>query len=253
MPQQAGVRTPQDDWTGVIDPKERRKLQNRVNQRLYRLRKRVVPVEPHSETSIFAPPASVSSSTASTWDRSLREVYSISATAEVQDKFACANAPPHALQFRQWFESAAYQSYLTGSPQRDHLISLCRLNVHRAINENITMIGMTPEWMKRRCRLHLQSPAAQFCLRTNSTELTPDPHPAAGDAFDDDELCHDLMAFWDTRNSAATLLVWGDSWDPKNWEVTEKFAHKWTWMIRDSPELLASTNFWRRSRGEKSL
>lgn len=36
MPQQAGVRTPQDDWTGVIDPKERRKLQNRVNQRLYR-------------------------------------------------------------------------------------------------------------------------------------------------------------------------------------------------------------------------
>lgn len=146
------------------------------------LRKRVVPVEPHSETSIFAPPASVSSSTASTWDRSLREVYSISATAEVQDKFACANAPPHALQFRQWFESAAYQSYLTGSPQRDHLISLCRLNVHRAINENITMIGMTPEWMKRRCRLHLQSPAAQFCLRTNSTELTPDPHPAAGPA-----------------------------------------------------------------------
>ncbi|XP_077660398.1 bZIP transcription factor [Aspergillus fumigatus Af293] len=276
MPQQAGVRAPQDDWTGVIDPKERRKLQNRVNQRLYRLRKRVVPVEPHSETSIFAPPASVSSSTASTWDRSLREVYSISATAEVQDKFACANAPPHALQFRQWFESAAYQSYLTGSPQRDHLISLCRLNVHRAINENITMIGMTPEWMRSDDAVsifNLQQPS--FALERIPPSLRPTPiqlqvphHPwldffpfprmrdlliLAGDAFDDDELCHDLMAFWDTRNSAATLLVWGDSWDPKNWEVTEKFAHKWTWMIRDSPELLASTNFWRRSRGEKPL
>jgi hypothetical protein len=36
MPQQAGVRTAEDDWTGVIDPKERRKLQNRLNQRRYR-------------------------------------------------------------------------------------------------------------------------------------------------------------------------------------------------------------------------
>jgi hypothetical protein len=36
MPQQFGVRTVGDDWTGVIDRKERRKLQNRLNQRRYR-------------------------------------------------------------------------------------------------------------------------------------------------------------------------------------------------------------------------
>jgi hypothetical protein len=36
MPQQTGVRTAEDDWTGVINPKERRKLQNRLNQRRYR-------------------------------------------------------------------------------------------------------------------------------------------------------------------------------------------------------------------------
>ncbi|KEY76624.1 hypothetical protein BA78_7641 [Aspergillus fumigatus] len=138
------------------------------------------------------------------------------------------------------------------------------------------MIGMTPEWMRSDDAVsifNLQQPS--FALERIPPSLRPTPiqlqvphHPwldffpfprmrdlliLAGDAFDDDELCHDLMAFWDTRNSAATLLVWGDSWDPKNWEVTEKFAHKWTWMIRDSPELLASTNFWRRSRGEKPL
>lgn len=36
MPQQVGVRKPEDDWTGVISQNERRKLQNRLNQRAYR-------------------------------------------------------------------------------------------------------------------------------------------------------------------------------------------------------------------------
>lgn len=35
MPQQIEVRDPEDDWTGLNDPKERRKLQNRLNQRLW--------------------------------------------------------------------------------------------------------------------------------------------------------------------------------------------------------------------------
>lgn len=36
MPQQAWVRTAGDDWTGIIDRKERRRLQNRHSQRAYR-------------------------------------------------------------------------------------------------------------------------------------------------------------------------------------------------------------------------
>ncbi|KAF7179578.1 hypothetical protein CNMCM7691_008626 [Aspergillus felis] len=243
MPQQAGVCAPQDDWTGVTDRKERRKLQNRLNQRLYRLRKRVILIGPHSETSTIAPSGFPSSSTESTWDKSLLDFHS--AAPEEHDKFKCANAPPYALQFRRWFETAAYRSYLNGSPQGDHLITLCRLNVHRAINENITAIGMTPEWMRSDDAVsifNLQQPS--FARERIPPSLRPTPiqlqvphHPwldffpfprmrhlliLAGDSFDDDDLCHDLMAFWDTRNTAATLLVWGDSWDPKNWEVTER-------------------------------
>lgn len=73
---------------------------------------------------------------------------------------------------------------------------------------------------------------------------------AMRESFDDEELCHDLMAFWDTRNTQATLVVWGQSWDPGNWEVSEGFVRKWGWVLRGCPELLSSTNSWRRKRGE---
>ena len=37
MPQQAQVLQPEDDWTGVVSTAKRRRLQNRLNQRAYRL------------------------------------------------------------------------------------------------------------------------------------------------------------------------------------------------------------------------
>jgi hypothetical protein len=36
MPQRTEMRCAEDDWTGKKDAAERRKLQNRLNQRLYR-------------------------------------------------------------------------------------------------------------------------------------------------------------------------------------------------------------------------
>lgn len=36
MRQQAGIRLPEDDWTGISDREARKKLQNRLNQRAHR-------------------------------------------------------------------------------------------------------------------------------------------------------------------------------------------------------------------------
>jgi hypothetical protein len=35
MPQQLEVRSVEEDWTGLTDAAERRRLQNRLNQRIY--------------------------------------------------------------------------------------------------------------------------------------------------------------------------------------------------------------------------
>ncbi|KAJ5661892.1 uncharacterized protein N7477_009508 [Penicillium maclennaniae] len=269
MPQQAGVRRAQDDWTGIVNRTERRKLQNRLNQRRYRLRRQNNQAESH---------AVVTTATSSGASSSSSSIVMLPPDVQAgsEEVFECAHAPPNALQFRERFMQLAYQSYIQGSPNRDHLISLSRLNVHQAINENIAAIGMTTAWMQSDESIsifNLQQPSFSIekippCLRPTSLQLRIPHHPwldffpfpnmrdcmiLAGDAFDDDDLCHDLMAFWDTKNTAATLLVWGNSWEAKNWEVTEAFAHKWKWLLRDSPELLASTNFWRKSRGEKPI
>ncbi|KAF7712304.1 Uncharacterized protein PECH_003615 [Penicillium ucsense] len=76
----------------------------------------------------------------------------------------------------------------------------------------------------------------------------------AGDDWDDEALCHDIMGFWDNASlSTPALLVWGDPWDIRNWELTEAFLKKWSWIVRGCPEIMDATNSWRRKRGEKLI
>lgn len=84
----------------------------------------------------------------------------------------------------------------------------------------------------------------------------------AQDSIDDEQLCHDMSG----RGSAVVqqsdrdagigetgILVWQEPWDPAGWEVTRSFVQRWGWVLRDCPELLLSTNAWRRHRGERPL
>ncbi|KAL2838113.1 hypothetical protein BJY01DRAFT_237604 [Aspergillus pseudoustus] len=268
MPQQAHVWRADDDWTGVIDRKERRRLQNRQNQRKW-------------PTRIPSPGSSEASSGSGTASTSASGLVSVKSEPDEEVKAVrCSNAPPNAHEYMRWFEAKLHESFLLGSPNSEHLIGLTRLNVHRAINENIRAIGMDLDWMLCDDSIsifNLSSPQYPATFSEHSIPLALRPteiqkmiphHPwldffpfprmrdcliTASHLFDDEELCHDLMAFWDTRNTNATLIVWGQPWDPRNWEVTEGFVRKWSWLLRGSTELLVSTNYWRRKRGEPAI
>ncbi|PLB52107.1 hypothetical protein P170DRAFT_401977 [Aspergillus steynii IBT 23096] len=280
MPPQAKIWQSSDDWTGVIDRKQRRKLQNRQNQRAYRRRRK------HDEPDL---PSQIPSSAVMlvqsfdlpTPQPSPQSIQDPHPDAEYNnDQIQCHHAPRHALSMRRTFNAILQQAYMDRSPRLEHLIGLSRLNVHRAINENITALGMTPSWMISDAAIsifnvlqpgpwgHDHEHTIPDSLRPTEVQRTVPHHPwldffpfpnmrdrliLAQDVIDEDDLCHDLMAFWDTRNTQATLLVWGQPWEPRNWEVTEGFARKWGWLLLGSPEALVASDSWRRRRGERGL
>lgn len=175
------------------------------------------------------------------------------------------------------FEAAAYQSYY-GNPQADHLLTLTKLNLFRAFLRNIAALGYSREWMSddalSRFSIsgpHLKTvPLANIPSSLRPTELQQSqPHhpwldffPFARlrdnliqneDSMDDFQFCRDLMGFWTMPSEENCMLVWGNPWDPMNWEITEVFLRKWGWLLKGCPEILWSSNYWRLQRGEKRL
>ncbi|PKX96914.1 bZIP transcription factor [Aspergillus novofumigatus IBT 16806] len=273
MPQREHLWKLEDDWTGVIDRTRRRQLQNRLNQRAYRQKQKAATGDPSY---------SFSSSPSNTHTLIPHSSSSIDPTASEEDEdLRCHFAPHNARHIRHAFTILATQSYLTNSPRLEHLLSLFRLNVHRAINENIRILCMTPAWLQPDDALsifnyhsnnNLPPPTSRSSeeisipnvdistlpesLRPTALQRLIPHHPwldffpmpemrdrlivaAATGQLDEDELCRDLMAFWDTRNSGATLVV------------TEEFVKKWRWAVMGLGGLVRSTNYWRGRRGRE--
>jgi hypothetical protein len=49
------------------------------------------------------------------------------------------------------------------------------------------------------------------------------------------------------------ILAWSDPWHSSGWEISETFARKWSFLLKDCPEIILSTNKWRLARGEEVL
>ncbi|OGE49149.1 hypothetical protein PENARI_c023G03904 [Penicillium arizonense] len=256
----------EDNWSGLTDPVERRRRQNRINQRAYRKRKRLQNKDIH--------PKSLVKSTKSTSPQSQD-----SATSESSKVKSCCT--PGVLQdLLERFAKSAIESYARGDPTADHLMTLTKVNVFRAFAQNLQLIGWSPYWMD-------YDAVSPFNQALPQRESTPDDHShipltlrptriqksvphhpwldffplpkmrdnliEAGDEWDDEQLCHDIMGFWGESTMDSGLLVWGEPWDIRNWEVTEPFLKKWQWIVRGCPELMNATNTWRARRGEKLI
>ena len=184
-------------------------------------------------------------------------------------------------QMQQWssqIQKSAAQGYLLSSPRADLLLRLIRFNVFRALMSNTQVLGFTRvEWLQEeaispfyssRQFAHTEAHVQLAQLRPTLLQHTVAHHPwidllpipemrdnilRAGEAYDDGPLCQDLVEFNHGPEDQCGLIVWGDPWDPMNWEISEGFLKKWAWVIRDCEELFKATNYWRAKRSERKL
>lgn len=212
----------------------------------------------------------------------VRSSGSVSSSDESSPRSNNSCLPPNLVRYLlHQFAESAYQSYMLGDPASDHLLTLTKVNVFRACGHNLELIGFRLDDMYDDAISPFNTPTAPeqssplendaipLSLRPTKMQRTVPHHPwldffplpkmrdnliQVGENWDDDQLCHDIMGFWDMTSSGdAGLLVWGEPWDIRNWEVTEAFLKKWQWVIRGCPEVMNATNAWRAKRGEKLI
>ncbi|RDW67662.1 hypothetical protein BP6252_09058 [Coleophoma cylindrospora] len=269
MPQQTEVRGPEDDWTGVTSAAERRKLQNRLNQRLYRRRRGAKPKWPtptpvHPATINPGPTAAQKellkkfrgliravttpdpkdSSTPSSHDSSQQPLLGkTNVTRTARPCLASQVTPTELRQMTEKYEAMARQDFLLGSPRVDQLLTLIQFNVFRALLKNTVTMGWDFAWLEceepispwNRTDADAQQPAlCPASLRPTPVQRTIVHHPwidlwpiprmrdnllLAGETYDEDRLCNDLVEFCEIPNEQTGLIVWGEPWDPAGWEV----------------------------------
>ena len=193
----------------------------------------------------------------------------------VAEKGACTKSRAHIEEMLINFERRARRDYMMGSPQVDQLLTLVQFNVLRALLSNTTSLDWGMEWLE--CSDPISpwntmppenEPLCPRSLRPTLAQRTIEHHPwidlwpipkmrdnllLAGDSYDEDRLCNDLVEFCDVTHEQTGLIVWGEPWDPSGWEASETFLSKWAWVIKGCAELLQSTNYWRSQRGAEPL
>jgi hypothetical protein len=187
-----------------------------------------------------------------------------------------------ARQIIQTLEIMIHAEFALGSPHTDMLLGVTRLNILRALNTNTDVLGydsvklmsddaQSPFSMVGPMVADSERTLLPLALRPTQIQRTVPHHPwldlfpiprmrdimiLAGDSYDDERLCHDMLgdrySCVDLEGKAG-LIVWKDPWDPTGWEVTPAYMKFWGWTVQGCWDLFSSTNAWRAKRGEKAL
>ncbi|KAF7868552.1 hypothetical protein EAF04_005083 [Stromatinia cepivora] len=255
MPQRSQIQNQAEDWTGTSNSVMRRKLQNRLNQRASRQRRKL----------------------------DSRRVEAPTKFMETQDpKILDPSTPPAKeemcnVDLKRILSSKSFNAYLTNTsiPADSYLLTLLHFNVVRALTTNVEILKLPIDRMEDDILspFNTSSSPAQLpaTLQPTKLQIEIEHHPeidifpfppcrdnllsalAKGDVWDDVEFCRDIMYGVEGGDGRTGLIVWGDPWVPGSWEVEENFARKWAWSLKGCGELFESTNKWRNRRGERGL
>ena len=74
--------------------------------------------------------------------------------------------------------------------------------------------------------------------------------------LDADALCDDFLGgMYEGLSEVESrgMILWGEPWSEDGWEISEGFAKKWSFLLKECGVLIESTNRWREIRGEEKL
>jgi hypothetical protein len=187
--------------------------------------------------------------------------------------------PPSAFVVEVASKTISFDLYEPSPPLSDHLLSLVRYNLYRAVAANSWSLGIDPRLMHSDIPSPFTSndPAiSKLCLslplalRPTALQKSVYHHPyidlfpfpsmrdrllQVGDTIDEDMLCADFAGDNIDSNFGehTGLIVWGEPWDPQAWEISEPLWKKWSWLLKECSGILETTNYWRQKRDEPPL
>ncbi|KAI0965392.1 hypothetical protein F4678DRAFT_452911 [Xylaria arbuscula] len=268
----------EDLCRGIANTRERRKIQNRINQRARRTRRRAEAqastddpnhasvIQLNQALAIRAIPLLQLLDVENMWDaiqthdpKSWEAEPRVRAFKDFIYNNWLASAPlpallPHLVQFnfvRALMANAGALGLTAGHLEEDAISPFCVTGPRLPTDHVDSTVGSLPNGLKptdlQRRTVHNPwydlFPIPRMRDNLLSRELN-DEHQ--------DELCCTMGGFGDVKD--AGFLIWGNSWECSNWEVTEDFVRSpWRWVIEECWELCESTNRWRAQRGEPPL
>ncbi|KAL1985473.1 hypothetical protein VTN96DRAFT_7916 [Rasamsonia emersonii] len=199
MAQQTEVIAPEDDWTGLSNAAQRRRLQNRLNQRAHRRRKAMQsqnsPNSASSSTStrlrwiVITPnneargPRRKKHGDNSAHDpkgqaervRSPSSAPGLELMKQRKPAHICELSAAASYAVLKRLQDDVYKGLMQGSPRADLLISLTQFNLLRAMITNILSLGLTVEILKE----DIVSPFNTLGPWTPETALPPSLRPTS--------------------------------------------------------------------------
>ncbi|KAF4767185.1 hypothetical protein HAV15_009546 [Penicillium sp. str.  len=262
----------------MLDPAARRRLQNRLNQRASRKRKALESKNQHKTPDrkwiVYVNDSNIPKKSKSTEEATSHQVTQSSSLLNQNELYLSYFNPSQRDELMNELYGKALHMIENPVLPRDPTFYDAQFNIFRALSINANILGLTFDLLNEdlasqfnlvgplMSAVHL--PASLFPSQKQRKIIH---HPwidlipilslreallIRTDVIDEDELCGDFYGACGSSQEVG-VRVWGEAWDPFAYELSETIMRKWRWMATDCPDILKSSNYWRRQRGEKPI